>query len=412
MNIDTSGEYGHIGQLIKQHLKMALPEDVYRRWIDDFVFESIDSKKIIVGYYGNESLKEFNRDYKDIVWVNICSVAGYSKELKVYKRNSAPEKQKKVKFGRQMRTAKLFLLCAVFVIIALGVSLIAENYISNRTFRETFYSVSSIKANNRVRVIQISDLHNSVYGSGNTKLINRIEKLKPDLIVLTGDCIDSSDRSENQTLALCEKLAKIAPSYYIYGNNETEKFYDFGFSQKALDDEFGFNDLTRDPSKLTDKKDDFQTQLEKTGVKVLKNETDIITVGSTEVEIYGVFTSNPSAFWSYAGRSFDDYIYKNTGNLKITAIHEPFVFETYTDVYSWGDLILAGHTHGGVARIPMFGSLFTKEGGFFPERKGCYVYGRYEVSGSPLIVSSGLANNNIYRVNNKPELVIVDINKY
>ena len=360
MNIDTSGEYGHIGQLIKQHLKMALPEDVYRRWIDDFVFESIDSKKIIVGYYGNESLKEFNRDYKDIVWVNICSVAGYSKELKVYKRNSAPEKQKKVKFGRQMRTAKLFLLCAVFVIIALGVSLIAENYISNRTFRETFYSVSSIKANNRVRVIQISDLHNSVYGSGNTKLINRIEKLKPDLIVLTGDCIDSSDRSESQTLALCEKLAEIAPSYYIYGNNET----------------------------------------------------DIITVGSTEVEIYGVFTSNPSAFWSYAGRSFDDYIYKNTGNLKITTIHEPFVFETYTDVYSWGDLILAGHTHGGVARIPMFGSLFTKEGGFFPERKGCYVYGRYEVSGSPLIVSSGLANNNIYRVNNKPELVIVDINKY
>lgn len=412
MSINISGGYEDIGQRIKEHLKMALPEDVYYRWVDDFVFESIDDKKIIVGYSGNESLKEFNRDYKDVVWVNICSVVGYSGELKVYKRSVAAQKPEKTKYRRQIKTAKLFFLCTVFVIIALAVSLIAANYISNRTFRETFYSTSSIKVNNKVRVIQISDLHNSVYGKKNSKLISRIKKLKPDLIVLTGDCIDSSDNSENQTLDLCKRLAEIAPSYYIYGNNEIEKFYDFNFTQKALDDEFGFSDKTRNPAKLTEKKDSFQKELENTGINVLKNETDVITVGSTNVEVYGVFTSNPSAFWSYAGPSFDDYIYKNTGNLKITAIHEPFIFETYTDVYSWGDLLLAGHTHGGVARIPMLGSLFTKEGGFFPERKGSYVYGRYEVSGSPLIVSSGLANNNIYRINNKPELVIIDINKF
>ena len=74
--------------------------------------------------------------------------------------------------------------------------------------------------------------------------------------------------------------------------------------------------------------------------------------------------------------------------------------------------MVCGHTHGGAARIPVLGPLYTHEGGLLPERKGYYVYGRYEVAGSPLIVSAGLENNNFYRINNQPELVIIDINKF
>ena len=74
--------------------------------------------------------------------------------------------------------------------------------------------------------------------------------------------------------------------------------------------------------------------------------------------------------------------------------------------------MLCGHTHGGVIRIPVLGPLYTHEGGLFPERRGSFVYGKYEASGRPLIVSSGLENSNVLRINNQPELVIIDINKF
>ena len=92
-------------------------------------------------------------------------------------------------------------------------------------------------------------------------------------------------------------------------------------------------------------------------------------------------------------------------------IHEPFVFEEFTPD-TWGDVLVAGHTHGGTAKIPVLGPAYTPEGGFLPERSGCLVYGRYDVQGSPLIVSSGLENRNLLRINNSPEIVIVDINRF
>ena len=74
--------------------------------------------------------------------------------------------------------------------------------------------------------------------------------------------------------------------------------------------------------------------------------------------------------------------------------------------------MLAGHNHGGTVKIPTIGPLYTHDGGFLPDRGGHYVSGRYEVQGRPLIISSGLENKNILRINNQPEIVIVDINKF
>ena len=145
------------------------------------------------------------------------------------------------------------------------------------------------------------------------------------------------------------------------------------------------------------------------GVKVLKNSSDTLTIGSTTVDIYGVLTSNPSSFWSYAGESYNEFIYQNENNLKIMAIHEPIVFEKYKPD-TWGDLMLAGH--GCLIKVPFIGPFYTTEGGVLPARKGCYIYGRYDVQGRPLIVNSGLDNTNFLRINNQPEIVIVDINKF
>lgn len=315
------------------------------------------------------------------------------------------------KSQKRMRVIWLFVFSLIFVAIAVLTALVGFNYIENRNFKETFYCVSSLKVNNKVRVVQLSDLHDCAYGKNNQETISRIEKLRPDVIICTGDLIDSASQSDNAVIRLCEKLAKIAPSYYIYGNNEVEKYYGMPLTQEALDKKFGFTDANRDAQKLAEITDPFADALQKAGMKVLKNQTDTITVGTTTVDIFGVLTSNPSSFWSYAGTAFDEYIYSNENNLKIMAIHEPLVFEEYSPD-TWGDLLLAGHTHGGIAKIPMIGPIYTHDGGLLPARKGHFVYGRYDVQGRPLIVNSGLDNNDFFRINNQPEIVIVDINKF
>ncbi len=397
---------------VKEYLKSEVVEEVYDRWVSHFVLERVDRRNIVIGYYGEDSLKEFKEDYGEIVSSHIQTVLGEGKKVKIYDGNNKILKELySLNEKKNFKIAKWFSLSIIFVAIMLLIVIIAGNYIGNRKFKETFYSVSSLKTNNIVRVIQVSDLHRSVYGKNNSKLASRIEKLKPDIILFTGDNIASSKRVINRTAELCDKLNDIAPTYFIYGNNEVEMIYDVPLNQKSLDKKYGFDDSNRDASKLSAEKDEFETELESKGVKVLKNEMDTITVGTTEIDIYGVLTSNPSAFWSYGGEAFDKYIYENTNRLKITAMHEPVVLEEFTPE-SWGDLIVCGHTHGGVIKIPVLGALYTHEGGLFPERKGAFVYGRYDAAGGSVIVSSGLTNGNILRINNQPELVIIDVNKF
>lgn len=328
-------------------------------------------------------------------------------DKKVKKINSSLSPKAK----KDIKVLKFFFIGMIFVCAAISVIIVMGSYVGNRNFRETFYSTSSIKVDSRVRVIQLSDMHRSSYGKNNQKLLNRIRALEPDIIICTGDMVNSVDKDADFAVNLGEKLAQIAPSYYIYGNNEVDGVYDFALNKESLDTKFGFDDDSRDETVLAEIKDPFRDRLEGAGIKVLKNIKDTVGIKNMTVDVYGVLTSNPSAFWPYAGKSFSDYLYEDADNLKITAMHEPVMLEELTGEY-WGDLILGGHTHGGVMRIPVIGPLYTHEGGFLPERGGAYVYGRYDVTGTPLIVSGGLENKNILRINNPPELVVIDINKF
>lgn len=409
-NFDTTEKYA---EQIKVLFKELVSERVYEKWADTFVIEFADEKHINVVYNGDDSIKAFKKECKETLLSCIFSVMGEGKKVKI----SEKSKIKKVtssmnpKTKKNLKAVRLFAVGMVFVCIATAVVVIMCNYIGNRNFREIFYSTSSIKVDSRVRVIQLSDLHGSSYGKNNKKLLKRIEALEPDVIICTGDMVDSAKEETDFAVQLAEQLSKIAPAYYIYGNNEVESIYDFKLTEKELDKKFGFNKDNRDETALLEIEDSFEEKLEGAGMKVLKNEKDTIQVKTISVDVYGVLNSNPSAFWSYSGTAFADYIYENPENLKITAVHEPFIFEEFTPEF-WGDLMVAGHTHGGVVRVPLFGPLYTYEGGLLPERKGSFVYGRYSAAGNPLIISSGLENSNILRINNQPELVIIDINKF
>ena len=394
---------------IKELFKELSTAELYSKWADTFEVDTDDKNQVTITYHGSEDIKAFKKDCKETLIPCIYTVMGEVKKIKISDTGSQKALSPKVK--KNIRAAKFFVIGMIFVCIATAVIIVLCSYIGNRNFRETFYSTSSIKVDSRVRVIQLSDLHCASYGKNNNKLLERIKALEPDVIICTGDIVDSAKDDVEYAVNLGKELSKIAPSYYVYGNNEVESIYDFALNEKQLDKKFGFDKNNRDESALLKLKDSFEEQLEAVGIKVLKNEKDTIKVKTMTIDIYGVLTSNPSCFWSYSEKAFADYIYENTDNLKITAIHEPFIFEEFKPDF-WGDLMVCGHTHGGVMRIPVIGPLYTHEGGLFPERKGHFVYGRYDTAGKPLIISSGLENSNLLRINNQPELVIIDINKF
>ncbi len=405
-SFDTTEKYR---ERIKELFRDSVTDEIYDIWADSFEIEEIDEKRVLITYHGSQRIKKFKKECKETLLLCVHSVMGYGYKIKISKNKNRKSLNPKVK--KNIRAANFFVMGMIFVCFATAIIVVMCNYIGNRSFRETFYNVSSIKVDSQVRVVQLSDLHSCSYGENNKDLIKRVEALKPDIIICSGDIVDSAKDDINFAVNLGKSLAAIAPSYYVYGNNEVETIYDFPLNEKELDKKFGFSQGNREEAALLELKDSFEEALEKTGVKVLKNEKDTIRVKTMNIDVYGSLTSNPSAFWSYSEKSFLDYIWENPDNLKITATHEPFIFEEFQPEF-WGDLMVSGHTHGGVARVPILGPLYTHEGGLFPERSGKFVYGRYSAAGRPLIVSAGLENTNVLRINNQPEVVVIDINKF
>lgn len=299
---------------------------------------------------------------------------------------------------------------AVCMALAFVLAIVSVNFIANRKFKENFYSLSLNNTYDNFRIIQISDLHNSSYGKENDGLLSRIKKLSPDVIAMTGDCLDVNG-DLNDITYLCTELAKIAPTYYAYGNNEWQRAFDFDMTLEAIDKAIGATDGNRDVSKLLSRDNGLKSALEATGVKVLFNETDTLDIGANKLKIFGTLTFNPSAFWQYAGDEFYKFISEGDDCIRLNLCHDPLLMETIKEDY-WGDLVLSGDTHGGVVRLPGIGAVYSRNFGLLPERNNHYIYGKYRTGSSDIIVSSGLTNKGPIRMFNQPELVIVDVNKY
>ena len=311
-------------------------------------------------------------------------------------------------FRRLVKLIGLILLSILISAVIILGTVIGVSYLQNREFKETFYEVTSNKVEEGLRIIQISDLHAVHYDH----LVSRIQELKPDLIVLTGDIVDCHTQDDSAVVATCGQLAQTAPTYYIYGNHERER-------------QFGSDMLKEDVARLAQKHgveeeelvfsalpDPLREKMEAAGVDVLMNEQATLQVRNTTVDIYGVLTTSSSGFYKYAENSFYPYAYGDEDHVKLMLIHEPYLMDIVT-VEDWGDLILCGHTHGGVARLPFIGGVYEDAHGIFPEfLSDGKVMGQYSVQGIPMIISSGLSNLDIWRINNQPELVIVDINRY
>lgn len=283
--------------------------------------------------------------------------------------------------------ARIILMIIVVLII---VCLLISAFDMNR-FVVRRYDVTEQRCSHDFRIVHISDLHDRSYGHLNSKLKKRIDMLHPDIIMMSGDIMTAGRHNGPQKNAddLVISLAREYPVYFSLGNHEDK--------MKNRSERFGTS--YTDAVKL----------YRSAGVHILDNTSEfeeksgtIITGLSISKRYYKrLDRKEPSA------ESVDKLIgRKDDGYMNILLAHNPLYFDSYS---SWGaDLVLSGHIHGGIVRIPGIGGLLSPDCTFFPKYDG----GRFEENGSVMIVSRGLGTHTIpIRVFNPGELVCIDVHR-
>jgi uncharacterized protein len=258
-------------------------------------------------------------------------------------------------------------------------------YKGNTTVGTTNYTLSSKQlpaSFDGYKIIQLSDLHDAMFGEKHADIVNEVVKIAPDAIYITGDFIDRNRYDLEQSLLLVEAIKDVAPIYYVTGNHE-----------------ISINDVDR-----------IKSSLQELGVHVLSDERKILTSAEGEVMAIGGIEDPLSSAGEEqvtveraVEKAFDG-VPKDT--FKILLSHRPEYFEVY--VRNGINVTFSGHAHGGQVRIPGIGGLISPGQGIFPKLTS----GIHEEDGSQLVVSRGIGNSLFpIRVFNKPEIVVVTLKK-
>ena len=231
------------------------------------------------------------------------------------------------------------------------------------------------------RIAQISDLHNAQFGERNEGLLSLLSQADPDIIVITGDLIDSRHTDIEIALEFCESAIEIAPVYYVTGNHE---------------------------ARVTEY-EDLKNGLEENGIVILENEKVRLSRDEEYITLMGI--QDPSFTTDYlfgdaesvAAATLSEF-QNESDRYTVLLSHRPELFDVYVD--SQIDLVFSGHAHGGQFRVPFIGGLVAPNQGFFPE----YDAGLFSKENTTMVVSRGVGNSIIpLRFNNRPEIVVVEL---
>ncbi len=224
-----------------------------------------------------------------------------------------------------------------------------------------------------LKIVQVSDLHNKSFGKQNEKLLSRIREQNPDLILMTGDAADCCRTDIEVVLDFSAAATEIAPVYYVSGNHENRL--------------------------RIDRKTALYAGLRESGVQILNDETQTVSVRGCEIVLLGLDDAH------LAGGTLQTLcadLPENT--LQILLAHEPQELTNYAA--AGVDFVFSGHTHGGQVRLPFVGGLAAPDQGLFPQ----YDAGEFTENETVLYVSRGLGNSLFpVRVLNRPELVCVTV---
>lgn len=273
----------------------------------------------------------------------------------------------------------------IILIIAFIIEIIVSNNVISVTEETVLYSKLP-DSFYEFKILQLSDLHSKKFGKDSERLLNTIDKQLPDIIVMTGDMINTTDSDYNVIYSVATYLSQKYPVYYIVGNHE-----------QSLKKE-----------KLVEVVD----HLKELGVTVLDNEKATIELSGTKINLYGMWfnlryykdlTNDDTKYYKLGIEQMETILGEaNKNEFNIVLTHNPVYFETYS---KWGaDLTLSGHMHGGMIRLPSIGGIFSPEKDWFPK----YDSGVYSIGNNTLIVNRGLGNGTLgFRLFNRPEITAI-----
>ena len=310
----------------------------------------------------------------------------------------------------------VMLILVIFCVCFIGIELFVSKY----SLTTTHYTISSNRIDHPFRVVQLTDLHDSEFGKDNSKLISRVRREDPDIILITGDLVNNK-KGEDTSIAttLISGLVGIAPVYFSYGNQEI--------------------DLEENNQV------DIRKLFTEVGAVVMDKDYQDIAVNGQKIRLGGTYGYCIPARYAKEIHEEDNSAYlkefQDTERYTILLCHMPLCWIKSGSLYDWTvDCVFAGHTHGGQVRIPFVGGLWAPDQGWFPgEMCGVYTtekekwdnylkdaeecieneyfdgnyYKNYllktEYKPASLVLSRGLGNTDkIPRFNNIPEIVVVD----
>lgn len=257
--------------------------------------------------------------------------------------------------------------------IATNGLLIKEYKITNGAIPDSFHGA---------KIVHISDVHykTTFFKQDLKKLVSKVNELKPDIVVLTGDLFDRNTKYSNKDFEEVanelNKINTVIGKYAITGNHDT-------------------------------KVPEWETIIKNAGFINLNNSYDITYKNSLKPILISGLESNIGNLKDINERlkPTTDYISSTKGkelnnnipNFKILLIHEPDYIDQID--YQQFDLILAGHSHNGQVRVPGIGAIVLPEGA----KK--YYKNYYDIDSTKLYISSGLGTSTIpYRLFNKPSI--------
>ena len=281
--------------------------------------------------------------------------------------------------GRRRRRRRLWLR----LLILLAVFLLISLYRSNRVLsveRYIFEDPALPSGFEGLRLVQLSDLHGTFFGEDNADLIAAVAAEEPDLIVLTGDLQDRFRETPPQyTWDLGAAMAAIAPTYFVTGNHE-----------------WALGDVPA-----------LKEGLEAAGVTVLSNSYTVLERNGDRLVLAGIDDPNGYADQKTPEELAEEIRQEQGDAPWLLLAHRNNLF---ADRYSalGAELVLSGHGHGGMIRLPFTDGLIGVDRTLFPT----YTDGFYTVDGAQVFVSRGLGSSGpSFRLFNRPQVAVLTLTR-
>ncbi|MBO4654241.1 MAG: metallophosphoesterase [Bacteroidales bacterium] len=237
------------------------------------------------------------------------------------------------------------------------------------------------------RIVQLSDLHVGTHGRSTAfmeKMVRRVNELQADLIVFTGDIVNTTDEEIKPFEQVLSQLKAPDGVMSVLGNHD---YCLYGMGERPTDPRDGAKQVIQDEKQM--------------GWDLLLNEHRLIQRNGAQIAIIGVENTGKPPF-------------PEIGNLKgamaglpdsvfsILLSHDPSHWRMEVLPNTNIPLMLSGHTHAAQVKI----GKWSPSQWLYSEWSGLYSEGNQH-----LYVSEGTGGTIPFRLGTKPEIIIFTLKK-